>query len=820
MSIAAGTLGYQRGLTAKQVAKLSAEEKMEYMKFITELRKTIEQLKMETVESYAQVAGIEAQVLAEVTSAYLQARAQGDDARATALSGLSSSLTERIRQMRDPDPAFQKKIEKDAEDLTKQVFNTARNIAKDSEDITPQQLVDNYFAEMEAGNQKELGNLQIAAIRNKAAAQNALPGTGAESRGLTMLLGRNVIENSIEQGLITAGLEAGLDPDLVTDAYLQKQKVFRDYIGLEPKEEDIKEVDNWARRNFEDIQKIQKDLKSAGTSLDTLDYYVSVVKPGNLGDLIAGGPSKLTEQLKDEVVAPETAKFIKDLQAELQASVEAKDVFDRAIDAYSKIPGANQLRTALGLGDDYKFSYYVSRNPGAFNEALKGVKKAADDADRDVNTLKTAEMRGLIANVLASDRRESPEAQVLMAKSLARQPGRMRRIMRRQARKADRDLAKEIAAGGLSRAADVAGSGVDVAGTGKDADVDLSDIGTGVGGEQPKVLSAEERRLQRIAQIKEELRTATGADADELRRELAELEGQTRTQPTQEAARTQAPADAEAEAAAVKTITGEGVAAQKDKSEEALKKDMIEIIKEMGAYQAVDAFLTTDQLAEKYNMQVGGATPVVTPDPVDQYLSPSELDAKYSGVAVGNRLGESPVPMQKPVGEKPDPVDQYLSEEELKLKYGKTSRLNVNEPMTVTARPEGESNQFSPPPEVGYTSPDSLETPAGTPIYGGKETLSPINKDFDIGKAARGITLNTAYRPYLDLSPDEVQVASALEQNFGGVPKNPNNLKFFAGQIGFNMSDKRAKALGEKLTKGIERQKRLKESDQLPSDFE
>lgn len=813
MSIAAGTLGYQRGLTAKQVEKLSAEEKMEYMKFITELRKTIEQLKMETVESYAQVAGIEAQVLAEVTSAYLQARAQGDDARATALSGLSSSLTERIRQMSDPDPAFQKKIEKDGQLLTEQAFNTARNIARDSEDITPQQLVDTYFAEMKAGNKKELGNLQIAQIRNKASAQNALPGTGAASRGLTMLTGRGVIENSIQQGLITAGLEAGLDPDLVADAYLQKQEEFRNYIGLEPKKEDIGEVEVWAQRNIEDIKQIQKDLKSAGTSLDALDYYVSVVKPGNLGELIAGGPSKLTEQLKDEVVAPETAKFIKDLQAELQASVEAKDVFDRAIDAYSKIPGANQLRTALGLGDDYKFSYYVSRNPGAFNEVLKGVNKAAADAERNPNLLSTAEMRGLVARSLASDRRESPEAQDRMARRLANRPGRMRRLMRRQAGKADRDLAKEIAAGGLSGAADVAGTGVD-------ADVDLSDIGTGIGGEQPKVLSAEEKRLQRIAQIKEELRTATGADADELRRELAELEGQSRTQPTQEAARTQAPADAEAQAAAVRTITGEGVAAQRAKSEEALKKDMIEIIKEMGAYQAVDAFLTTDQLAEKYNMQVGDATPVVTPDPVDQYLSPSELDAKYSGAAVGNRTGESPVPIQKPVGEKPDPVDQYLTEEELKLKYTPTSRLNVKKPMKVTARPEGESNQFSPPPEAGYTSPDSPETPAGIPIYGGKETLSPINKDFDIGKASKGITLNTAYRPYLDLSPEEVQVASALEQNFGGVPKNPNNLKFFAGQIGFNMSDKRAKALGEKLTKGIERQKRLKESDQLPSDFE
>ena len=100
---------------------------------------------METVESYAQVAGIEAQVLAEVTSAYLQARAQGDDARATALSALSSSLTERIRQMSDPDPAFQKKIEKDAEELTTQAFNTASNIANNSENITPKQLVDTYF---------------------------------------------------------------------------------------------------------------------------------------------------------------------------------------------------------------------------------------------------------------------------------------------------------------------------------------------------------------------------------------------------------------------------------------------------------------------------------------------------------------------------------------------------------------------------------------------------------------------------------------------------------------------------------------------------
>ena len=36
-------------------------------------------------------------------------------------------------------------------------------------------------------------------------------------------------------------------------------------------------------------------------------------------------------------------------------------------------PGANQLRTALGL-EMTKFSYYVSRNPKTFNEALKGKK--------------------------------------------------------------------------------------------------------------------------------------------------------------------------------------------------------------------------------------------------------------------------------------------------------------------------------------------------------------------------------------------------------------------------------------------------------------
>lgn len=768
MSIPAATLGYRAGLTTAQVTKLTPEERMEYMKFITELRKTMEQLKMETVESYAQVVGIEAQVMGEVTAAYLDARATGDIARANALAALGPAIAQRIRMIHDPDPVFRNKLAEDQNNLTTQVLSTAQTLGQSLQEPTEQQLVDSYLNAVVNARPSEMGNAALASIRNKHNLEVTDPNKGAAGRGYAGVTARNMAEDAILQGLKEAGKTLNLDPELVADAYLNKQGEFRKHIGVNPSGDDIAAATDELNKQRELIQKDSDYLRSQGSSIGALDPYLNAVRPETLGELVTGGPSQLTIDLKDEVIAPESAQFIKDLKAELEASVQAKDAFQRGIDAYSRIPGANQLRTALGLGDDYRFAYYVTRNPGAFNKALKGVTKAAKDEDREPNKLEVAEMRGLVARGLAADRRkEGSMAELRLARRLANRPGRMRRMLRREARKEDRDLAEMIAQTGLAGVPDVTGKGVDV-------DVDLRDVGTGIGDQAPT------KPTDRIAEIKELLKTAKGADADELRRELAELEAKAKPaeQPTKaKAPPTPAPTpDQEAKTAA--TIAGAGVQEARIAAQERLK-------------------LMTSRIAGK----LSGEVPEI--DAV------SEPEIEETGPTPGDTAAGTSI-----VGGKTPPLS---SEELTDIRTSIVNKLGSisTDPSTVVA-------QASAVGRPGLTMEDAkavLNTMrvdmSGVKYEGIPKPEKPKTPPVDLSSASKGILEGPNVRDRTSLTANELRDLRTVQNNQGEVFGGPNIKAAFrrdGKNITYSQANRMAKYLEEQEAQR-KREERLKTSE-------
>jgi hypothetical protein len=268
-------------------------------------------------------------------------------------------------------------------------------------------------------------------------------------------------EDAIMTGLVEAGKTAGLDPTEIKDAYLKKQSNFREVIDINPKGEDIAAAQDVQNERAKNVADIQRQLSEFGANIGSLQFYTDALSTGEVGEIVSGGPSQLLDDLTDEIVAPETKKFIDDLQEELKNKVDARDKFDRGIAAYNAIPGASQLRDALNLNDDFRFAAYVRRNPNAFNEALRGITKAAEDVDRSPDKLSAAEMRGLVAQSVVLERAEETDVKNLNTRQLSRarrlsgRPGRLRRKLARQTRREDDKTAQMVAQLGLANVPDI-----------------------------------------------------------------------------------------------------------------------------------------------------------------------------------------------------------------------------------------------------------------------------------------------------------------------------------------------------------------------------
>jgi hypothetical protein len=374
--------------------------------------------------------------------------------------------------------------------------------------------------------------------------------------------------------------------------------------------------------------------------------------------------------LTDEIVAPETKKFIDDLQEELKNKVDARDKFDRGIAAYNAIPGASQLRDALNLNDDFRFAAYVRRNPNAFNEALRGITKAAEDVDRSPDKLSAAEMRGLVAQSVVLERAEETDVKNLNTRQLSRarrlsgRPGRLRRKLARQTRREDDKTAQMVAQLGLANVPDIV----------EEASQPSSTARTAQPAPQPPPQPQPQSDATQDASAQTEDAAAAQRAAEEDRR-------------------------------TVEVISGEERARQRAESQanNELKEQILDILRDAGALDQVDQFMSVAELQKKYNLQIGGGPAVVTPDPVDQYLTAEEQAAKASGAAVGNRLGETPV----------DPVIPNVDQ---------VSPSGTSPTSQVPATPSGSEqvvDQFgvkkTTGDEVEQTDPTPGDTPAGSP---------------------------------------------------------------------------------------------------------
>ena len=135
--------------------------------------------------------------------------------------------------------------------------------------------------------------------------------------------------------------------------------------------------------------------------------------------MVAGGPTKLFNKLGDDVIAPESARFIKKLEGELDADKNRLDRFQRSMASYNQIDGVVEARRALGLQDNYQFGFYVTNNPEGFNNAVLAVRNSNAENQDQANQA--------IAQMLA-------EGDEVLAEKLAQKPNRMKRILRRQGR--------------------------------------------------------------------------------------------------------------------------------------------------------------------------------------------------------------------------------------------------------------------------------------------------------------------------------------------------------------------------------------------------
>jgi gas vesicle protein len=424
--VTAAVTGFDTGLrTARpDIPQMSGEERREYIQLIAGLRENIEQLKMESLESFAQIASIESKVRGEIINGFMAARAEGDKSRATVLASMQGELSTLIKSLTDPEPELRDKLVQSQQDLSN---NIANNILADpaiqqdvaAGTITEQQLIDFTLEKLNTAAAGTSGREELAQFR--ITLDNTLPdAAGPAERGAMIQTATNTAEAGILSGLDAVAQQYGLNSTVLKDAFLNKQQDFQQSIGI-PKQTgaELMAQKETSEAKLARIQQMRNDLDNFGVGVGSLDYFLDKANTGKIGELVAGGPTKLFNNLGDDVIAPESARFIKMLEGELIADKNRLDRFQRSMASYNQIDGVVEARRALGLQDNYQFGFYVTNNPEGFNNAVLAVRNSNAENQDQANQA--------IAQMLA-------EGDEVLAEKLAQKPNRMKRILRRQGR--------------------------------------------------------------------------------------------------------------------------------------------------------------------------------------------------------------------------------------------------------------------------------------------------------------------------------------------------------------------------------------------------
>lgn len=126
----------------------------------------------------------------------------------------------------------------------------------------------------------------------------------------------------------------------------------------------------------------------------------------------------------------------------------------------------------------------------------------------------------------------------------------------------------------------------------------------------------------------------------------------------------------------------------------------------------------------------------------------------------------------------------------------------------------------SAPDETEETSHTPTDTPSGAaPPSGGmggyKQQIREgqiipevdlVSEQPDLSQASKGILEAKPYRPELQLTPEEKRIVSAIQEEYGPLPKNPANVRFMARELGFQFGNRQSKALAKKLEAELKKQ--------------
>ena len=236
--VTAAVTGFDTGLrTARpDIPQMSGEERREYIQLIAGLRENIEQLKMESLESFAQIASIESKVRGDIINGFLNARAEGKNAQATVLASMQGELSTLIKSLTDPEPELRDKLVQSQQDLSN---NIANNILADpaiqqdvaAGTITEQQLIDFTLEKLNTAAAGTSGREELAQFR--ITLDNTLPdAAGPAERGAMIQTATNTAEAGILSGLDAVAQQYGLNSTVLKDAFLNKQQDFQQSIGI------------------------------------------------------------------------------------------------------------------------------------------------------------------------------------------------------------------------------------------------------------------------------------------------------------------------------------------------------------------------------------------------------------------------------------------------------------------------------------------------------------------------------------------------------------------------------------------------------------
>ena len=428
----------EQALRTPQVQTLDPEYRLEIMKMIAELEKTRTQTGMEAIETYGMVVDNVLDAQASVIEAVVGARGQLGAAANQKNAEAANIVVKMIGELYDNQSDFVKEIENETNALAGAASVIARQVGDPSQ-IPPKEFVNQYMQNLKQSiaDPTAATGAQASRIRLAQNTRDTLESAPSD-RMRTASSATMLTQNALLQGLKEA--VGPLPPgqlEMMEDQFLQQvNTIDLGMSGQFTKEERAQIEDERAQKKQQMKDAYQRFDSVSG--LPPESYFLGLLDTSDVQTIIDDGIKGLAKQLEDTTFTPQTDETIEELKRTLKDDEAKMDTFQRGMLEIQKIPGSKNMRQALGLEDDYVFAAYVSRSPNAFATAMRTVNEAANaSTDSTISDFDSTRMAALVGGALTM--RRNGEKNVGKAIRVARNPRRLRRLLRREGRADTKD---------------------------------------------------------------------------------------------------------------------------------------------------------------------------------------------------------------------------------------------------------------------------------------------------------------------------------------------------------------------------------------------